>query len=292
MTDAQPSSNEIVADLRILARASYDAGEKRDTCLYSRAAVEIERLQREQDAAFQMLEVCGVPRERARTIANGISVLDSRYQKERTAHEPGTDWKTRAETAEGILSHNMALANANTRHAKDERNTIIRKMRERYSAAEIADMAGLTRQRVHQILNEAPLPVEDAHGASQPPAVSTNEDPPCVSHIALGQAETLLHEIAHYLSRSDMEAIHSRSIMHRKVMDYLNGDGAPPLPPNGELEALRHLASCVWGYRAALERDVLDNDAEVSESLGLVFVALDAPELGLRPSQTKGCEQP
>lgn len=63
----------------------------------------------------------------------------------------------RAVEAEGILSHNMALANATARGAMDERNSIIRKMRELYTAIEIAEMAGLTRQRVHQILNEAPI---------------------------------------------------------------------------------------------------------------------------------------
>lgn len=68
---------------------------------------------------------------------------------------PAERWKERAEEAEGILSYNMALANATTRRAMNERNDIIRKLRERHSAAEIADMVGLTRQRVHQILNES-----------------------------------------------------------------------------------------------------------------------------------------
>lgn len=69
----------------------------------------------------------------------------------------GTDWKARALRAEEVLGHNMALANATTRRTMEERNSIIRKLREKYSAIEIADMVGLTRQRVHQILNEAPL---------------------------------------------------------------------------------------------------------------------------------------
>ena len=65
--------------------------------------------------------------------------------------------QARVEESDAILRHNMALANATTRRSMDERNGIIRKLRERYSAMEIADMAGLTRQRVHQILNEAPV---------------------------------------------------------------------------------------------------------------------------------------
>ena len=74
--------------------------------------------------------------------------------------ETSIDWKARAERAEEVLGHNMALANATTRRTMDERNAIIRKLREKYSAIEIADMVGLTRQRVHQILNEAPLTEE------------------------------------------------------------------------------------------------------------------------------------
>lgn len=64
-------------------------------------------------------------------------------------------WKARAEEAEKILSHNMALANATTRRTMKERDEIIRTLREKHSASEIAQMAGLTRQRVYQILNEA-----------------------------------------------------------------------------------------------------------------------------------------
>lgn len=83
-----------------------------------------------------------------------------------TKAEP--DWKHRAEEAERILSDNMALANRTTRRAMDERNAIIRKLRERYSAIEVANMVGLTRQRVHQILNEAPVeaPPEKTSGDS------------------------------------------------------------------------------------------------------------------------------
>lgn len=59
--------------------------------------------------------------------------------------------------AREIMDHNLALANRTSRNVMNERNAIIRKMRETYSAIEIADMVGLTRQRVHQILNEAPV---------------------------------------------------------------------------------------------------------------------------------------
>jgi hypothetical protein len=89
------------------------------------------------------------------------------------------DWKHRAEEAERILSDNMALANKTTRRAMDERNGIIRKLRERYSAIEIADMAGLTRQRVHQILNEAPVE-GSVHGSSaETPAPPDEETSGC-----------------------------------------------------------------------------------------------------------------
>ena len=37
---------------------------------------------REIERAFQMLECCGVPRERANTVSNGIDVLSTRCQKE------------------------------------------------------------------------------------------------------------------------------------------------------------------------------------------------------------------
>lgn len=36
----------------------------------------------EVERAFKMLSVHGVPRERARTVANGIDVLSTRYSKE------------------------------------------------------------------------------------------------------------------------------------------------------------------------------------------------------------------
>lgn len=63
-----------------------------------------------------------------------------------------------AEDAAGVLRDNLALANKNARAFQRERNAIIQEMRAKYSPREIANMVGLTRQRVHQILNEAPLP--------------------------------------------------------------------------------------------------------------------------------------
>lgn len=60
------------------------------------------------------------------------------------------------DAAHGILEHNMRVANGTTRRAMNERNEIIRNLRKRYSAIQIAEQVGLTRQRVHQILNEAP----------------------------------------------------------------------------------------------------------------------------------------
>lgn len=66
------------------------------------------------------------------------------------------------DAAQGILEHNMALANRTSRHAMNERNKIIHNMRKRYSAVEIAEQVGLTRQRIHQILNEA----SDSAGAA------------------------------------------------------------------------------------------------------------------------------
>jgi hypothetical protein len=118
-----------------------------------------------------------IVREAMETPIRVVHELGNRYdvvceKLERAAAEPPVDWKRRAETAEGILNHNMALANATTRRAMEERNGIIRKMRERYSAMEIADMAGLTRQRVHQILNEAPIEPE----SSQPPVIGCIHD--------------------------------------------------------------------------------------------------------------------
>jgi DNA-directed RNA polymerase sigma subunit (sigma70/sigma32) len=56
-----------------------------------------------------------------------------------------------------VLSHNMKIANNNTKRVRAERDLIIRKLREKHSCIEIAEQFGLTRQRVHQILNEAPV---------------------------------------------------------------------------------------------------------------------------------------
>lgn len=59
--------------------------------------------------------------------------------------------------AYAILSHNMKIANGNAKRARTERDHIIRKLREKHSCIEIAEQFGLTRQRVHQILNEPPI---------------------------------------------------------------------------------------------------------------------------------------
>lgn len=114
--------------------------------------VENERLRAERDKLHkQLLEHAEVCCESAYPVSDRVTVETS----------DRIDWKARAEAAEGILNHNMALANATTRKVMEERNAIIRKLRERYSAIEIAEQVGLTRQRVHQILNEAPItPVE------------------------------------------------------------------------------------------------------------------------------------
>lgn len=58
--------------------------------------------------------------------------------------------------ADEILSYNLRMANDTTRRARKERDKIIRNLRKQYSAIEIAKQVGLTRQRVHQILNESP----------------------------------------------------------------------------------------------------------------------------------------
>lgn len=42
----------------------------------------IETLERQLEKAFQVLESLGVSRTRAKTVANGIMVLDQRYSKE------------------------------------------------------------------------------------------------------------------------------------------------------------------------------------------------------------------
>jgi hypothetical protein len=105
-----------------------------------------------------------------------------------------TDWKHRAEEAERILQDNMALANRTTRRTMDERNGIIRKLRERYSAIEIADMVGLTRQRVHQILNEEPVE-GSVHGSpaerpAHPDPTGTTREPPHCPTCACGAPYT------------------------------------------------------------------------------------------------------
>jgi hypothetical protein len=40
----------------------------------------------EIELAFSMLEMCGVPRERARSVRNGIDVLATRYRKQDIAY--------------------------------------------------------------------------------------------------------------------------------------------------------------------------------------------------------------
>lgn len=63
-------------------------------------------------------------------------------------------------------------------------------------------------------------------------------------------------------------------------------------PPSAALPALRQLAAWVWSYRGTLEKDVLDNDAEVIEARERMFAILDLPELGLRPPPpTEDCKQ-
>ena len=42
---------------------------------------EIQDLRRQVDQAYEMLDMLGVPKERARSIQNGIMVLTSRYDK-------------------------------------------------------------------------------------------------------------------------------------------------------------------------------------------------------------------
>jgi len=59
-----------------------------------------------------------------------------------------------ARAARDALEYNLGIANHTTREAQAERNSIIRRLRSHYSAIQVAGMVGLTRQRVHQILNE------------------------------------------------------------------------------------------------------------------------------------------
>jgi hypothetical protein len=46
---------------------------------------------RQVDKAYAVLETLGVPRERARSIANGIMVLSQRHQREVTALRPESE---------------------------------------------------------------------------------------------------------------------------------------------------------------------------------------------------------
>lgn len=59
-----------------------------------------------------------------------------------------------AKAARDALEYNLGIANTNARAFQAERDSMIRALRREYSAIEIALMVGLTRQRVHQILNE------------------------------------------------------------------------------------------------------------------------------------------
>lgn len=56
--------------------------------------------------------------------------------------------------AQDALEYNLGIANRTNRSIQAERDGMIRTLRASYSAIEIAKMVGLTRQRVHQILNE------------------------------------------------------------------------------------------------------------------------------------------
>ncbi len=72
--------------------------------------------------------------------------------------------QTQLDAAHGILTHNMGVANRNARALQRERDKIIRNLRKRFSAIEIAAQVGLTRQRVHQILNEQQPSEAPKHG--------------------------------------------------------------------------------------------------------------------------------
>lgn len=63
-----------------------------------------------------------------------------------------------AKAARDALEHNLGIANGTARKAQAERDDMIRTLRKSYSAIQIAEMVGLTRQRVHQILNESSEP--------------------------------------------------------------------------------------------------------------------------------------
>lgn len=50
-------------------------------------AEEIKELKRQLELSYSVLEMCGVPRERARSVQNGIMVLATRYAKEAAFQE-------------------------------------------------------------------------------------------------------------------------------------------------------------------------------------------------------------
>lgn len=58
------------------------------------------------------------------------------------------------------------------------------------------------------------------------------------------EANALLHEIGHYLNRSVGESIHPRSVLHRKVMDYLSGNTFAQT----KLDVLPLGVACEHGY--------------------------------------------
>ena len=91
MSDDSVSIEELVGRLRGLASAARQTRAKLtvspDECerLASDLGAlgqQIKDFVKDEERALQMLEVSGVPRERAGTIANGIDVLATRYRKE------------------------------------------------------------------------------------------------------------------------------------------------------------------------------------------------------------------
>jgi len=86
--------------------------------------------------------------EYKRLVTQGANVLPPK-DIEHIERERNAAW--------AALNHNLAIANKTSRHAMRERNEMVRTLRTTYSAAEIAVMVGVTRQRVHQILNESCL---------------------------------------------------------------------------------------------------------------------------------------
>lgn len=87
---------------------------------------------------------------------------------------------------------NLALANRTARHAMEERDSMICNLRKTYSAIEIADMVGLTRQRIHQILKET-----DSEKASPvaPPAASTQKGLPACKGMNCGSTDGVSHSL-------------------------------------------------------------------------------------------------